>query len=92
MKVIARRLVMLFFAALLICATTPLAVFAADAEVDGPTQLISKSKIAENLVLQKDGTYTTDITLSLPSAKESLKSDIVFVVDVSSLSAPQTEK
>ena len=89
MKVIARRLVMLIFAALLICATTPLAVFATDAEVEGPTQSISKSKIAENLVLQKDGTYTTDITLSLPSAKESLKSDIVFVVDVSSLSAPQ---
>lgn len=88
MKVILRRLVMLIFAALLICATTPLAVSAADAEIGGSAKSISKSKIAENLVLQKDGTYTTDITLSLPSAKETLKSDIVFVVDVSSFSAP----
>ena len=44
----------------------------------------SKSKTATNLEKQEDGTYTSQVTLSLPSAEEELTSDIVFVLDYSS--------
>ena len=43
----------------------------------------SKSKSATELVKQNDGTYTSDVTLSLPSAQETLESDVVFVLDKS---------
>lgn len=44
---------------------------------------VSRSKTAENLVKQNDGSYTSDVTLSLPSAQEQLVSDVVFVLDKS---------
>ena len=43
----------------------------------------SKSKTATNLEKQSDGTYTSDVTLSLPSAEEQLVTDVVFVLDKS---------
>ncbi len=49
---------------------------------------ISKSKTATNLKKQGDGTYISDVTLSLPSAEEELVSDVVFVLDESSCSEP----
>lgn len=48
-----------------------------------PEWKVSKSKTATNLVKQSDGTYTSDVTLSLPSAEEQLVSDVVFVLDKS---------
>lgn len=44
----------------------------------------SKSKTATNL----DSNYISNITLSLPSAQEALKTDVVFVLDESSCSDP----
>lgn len=44
----------------------------------------SKSKTATNL----NSSYISDITLSLPSAQETLKTDVVFVLDESSCSDP----
>lgn len=44
---------------------------------------VSKSKTATNLVQTEDGLYESDITLSLPSAQETLESDVVFVLDKS---------
>ena len=41
----------------------------------------SKSKTATELKKQKDGSYTSDITLSIPSSEEALASDIVFAID-----------
>ena len=43
----------------------------------------SKSKTATELVKQEDGTYTSKVTLSLPSAQEELVTDVVFVLDKS---------
>ena len=43
----------------------------------------SKSKTATNLEKQSDGTYTSDVTLSLPAAEEPLVTDVVFVLDKS---------
>ena len=40
---------------------------------------------------QSDGTYTSEVTLSLPAAEEELISDVVFVLDESSCSAPVKE-
>ena len=48
----------------------------------------SKSKTATNLEKQEDGTYTSEVTLSLPSAQEELVTDVVFVLDESSCSEP----
>ncbi len=45
---------------------------------------VSKSKTATEL---NTGSWTSDITLSLPSAEEKLESDIVFVLDGSSSTA-----
>lgn len=47
----------------------------------------SKSKTATNL----DSNYISNITLSLPSAQEALKTDVVFVLDESSCSDPVKE-
>ncbi|MFR8430282.1 S-layer homology domain-containing protein [Evtepia sp.] len=44
----------------------------------------SKSKTATNLEKQEDETYTSEVTLSLPSAEVNPKSDVVFVLDRSS--------
>ncbi|MCD8121432.1 MAG: VWA domain-containing protein [Clostridiales bacterium] len=43
----------------------------------------SKSKEATNLEKDSDDNYYSDVTLSLPSAQESLVSDVVFVLDKS---------
>ena len=43
----------------------------------------SKSKEATKLVKQSDGTYTSDVTLTLPSVEESPVYDVVFVLDKS---------
>ncbi len=43
----------------------------------------SKSKEATNLVKQSDGTYTSDVTLTLPSVEEDPVYDVVFVLDKS---------
>ena len=53
---------------------------------------ISKSKSATELAKQSDGTYTSDVTLSLPSAEEQLVSDVVFVLDESSCTEPVKEE
>lgn len=45
---------------------------------------VSKSKIATNL----DSDFVSHVTLSLPSVEQNLKTDIVFVFDESSCSAP----
>ncbi|MGI6721646.1 MAG: vWA domain-containing protein [Anaerovoracaceae bacterium] len=47
----------------------------------------SKSIRAENLVKNDDGSYTSKVTLSIPSATVPLATDIVFVVDASDCSA-----
>lgn len=44
---------------------------------------ISRSKTATQLTRQDDGTYTSDVMLSLPSTEEVLESDVVFVLDES---------
>ena len=51
------------------------------AEADPIDWDVSKSKIATQL---NTDTWTSDVTLSLPSAEEALGSDIVFVLDKSS--------
>ena len=43
----------------------------------------STSKTAENLVKGTDGRYTSQVTLSIPSAEEPLATDVVFVLDKS---------
>ena len=43
----------------------------------------SKSKEATSLVKQSDGTYTSDVTLTLPSVEEAPVYDVVFVLDKS---------
>ena len=43
----------------------------------------SKSKEATKLVKQSDGTYTSDVTLTLPSVEEDPVYDVVFVLDKS---------
>ena len=45
---------------------------------------VSRSKIASDLTKNSNGDWTTDVTLSLPSAEEKLESDVVFVMDGSS--------
>ena len=54
---------------------------------ENPDWEISKSKEAENLE-KVDGKYQSRVTLSMPSAQEELVSDVVFVFDESSCSAP----
>ena len=45
---------------------------------------VSRSKIAsDDLTKNSNGDWTTDVTLSLPSAEEELASDVVFVLDKS---------
>ncbi len=44
---------------------------------------VSRSKKATELEKQNDGTYTSNVTLSLPSTEEVLESDVVFVLDES---------
>lgn len=51
---------------------------------------VSRSKTAENLVKQNDGSYTSEVTLSLPSAQEQLVSDVVFVLDKSTSAEVET--
>ena len=41
----------------------------------------SKSKTAKNLEKQEDGTYTSEVTLSLPAADYERTMDVVFVID-----------
>lgn len=54
---------------------------------DAPVWEISKSKVASNL----DENFRSKVTLSLPAAETELVSDIVFVLDESSCSAPVKE-
>ena len=43
---------------------------------------VSRSKIAsDDLTKNSNGDWTTNVTLSLPSAEEKLESDVVFVID-----------
>lgn len=65
-----------------------IALAATDDAVDGEAWNISKSKTATNL----DTNYESQITLSLPSAQEELVTDVVFVLDESSCSAPVKEQ
>ena len=44
---------------------------------------VSRSKIASDLTKNSNGEWTTDVTLSLPSAEEELATDVVFVLDKS---------
>ncbi len=48
---------------------------------------VSRSKIASGLTKNSNGEWTTDVTLSLPSAEEELASDVVFVLDKSTSAA-----
>lgn len=49
---------------------------------------VSRSKIAsDDLTKNSNGDWTTDVTLSLPSAEEELASDVVFVLDKSTSAA-----
>ena len=48
---------------------------------------VSRSKIASGLTKNSNGDWTTDVTLSLPSAEEELASDVVFVLDKSTSAA-----
>lgn len=52
----------------------------------GDDWTISRSKTATQLEKQDDGTYTSEVTLSLPSKEEVLESDVVFVLDESDCS------
>ena len=75
----------LLLALLMPLGATPLAVYADEGE--GTTQSetastawdVSRSKDATGL----DENYTSEVTLSLPSAEEKLSSDVVFVLDTS---------
>lgn len=61
---------------------TPLAVYAEEntpAETTPTAWDVSRSKDATGL----DENYTSEVTLSLPSAEEELSSDVVFVLDTS---------
>ncbi|MBS4881264.1 MAG: S-layer homology domain-containing protein, partial [Firmicutes bacterium] len=53
---------------------------------------VSRSKIASGLTKNSNGEWTTDVTLSLPSAEEKLQSDVVFVLDKSSCKKETAEK
>ena len=66
--------------ALVLVLALPVTSFAATAD-EWDT---SKSKTATNL----DSNYISNVTLSLPSAQETLKTDVVFVLDESSCSDP----
>lgn len=56
-----------------------------------PVWNVDGSKTAEDLVKQNDGSYTSDVTLSLPSAEQALVSDVVFVLDKSECTPESTE-
>ena len=58
------------------------------AEADPIDWDVSKSKIATKL---DTNTWTSDVTLSLPSAEEALGSDIVFVIDKSQCGAEASD-
>lgn len=58
------------------------------AEADPIDWDVSKSKIATQL---NTDTWTSDVTLSLPSAEEALGSDIVFVIDKSQCGAEASD-
>lgn len=51
----------------------------------------SKSKTATELKKQSNGTYTSEVTLSLPAAEEQLVSDVVFVLDKSTSAELENE-
>ncbi|MCD7769403.1 MAG: Cna B-type domain-containing protein, partial [Oscillospiraceae bacterium] len=54
----------------------------ADTSTPGATDFdLSKSKEATQLELQEDGTLTSDVTISLPSASYTGDLDVVFVLD-----------
>lgn len=57
---------------------------------ESPSWFVSKSKTATNLAKDEDGKWTSEVTLSLPSAEEKLVSDIVFVVDKSTSSRDES--
>lgn len=58
-----------------------------DPPVDPVKLDVSRSKIASGLTKNSNGDWTTDVTLSLPSAEEELASDVVFVLDKSTSAA-----
>ncbi len=54
---------------------------------------VSRSKIAsDDLTKNSNGDWTTNVTLSLPSAEEELASDVVFVLDKSSCKEETAKK
>ena len=53
---------------------------------------VSRSKIASGLTKNSNGDWTTNVTLSLPSAEEELASDVVFVLDKSSCKEETAKK
>ena len=71
----------LLLALVMVVAMLPVSAAAAKTE-DTPTWTVDKSKSATALTND-----LTTVTLSLPSAEETLTSDIVFVLDKSSCSA-----
>lgn len=78
-----RRILALLLTLAMFVTMFPTAMFATNgnAESSVPTLDVSKSKTAENLVQQEDGSWQSDVTLSLPAADYSQQIDVVFVID-----------
>lgn len=84
----ARVLAALFSALLAACALTPAAPALAAEGVEGGSTLKEAGKTATDL----DDTLESTVTLSVPSAEESLASEIVFVMDGSSSTSSEVVK
>ena len=78
------RRILALLLTLAMCVTMfPTAMFATNEKTESnvPDLDVSKSKTAENLVQQEDGSWQSDVTLSLPAADYSQQIDVVFVID-----------
>ena len=77
-----KRILACLLALVMLIGIMPVMAMAAEAEVEKPAAFdwkVSKSKTATDL----DADGSTRVTLSLPSAEETLTSDVVFVLDTS---------
>ena len=78
-----RRILALLLTLAMFVTMFPTAMFATNEKTESnvPDLDVSKSKTAENLVQQEDGSWQSDVTLSLPAADYSQQIDVVFVID-----------
>ena len=82
-RIVKKRILACLLALVMLIGAMPVMALAAEPEAEKPASFdweVSKSKTAT--ALDADG--STRVTLSLPSAEETLTSDVVFVLDGSS--------